>query len=225
LSKAAVPDQKCTSQVKRNRCRPGLLVTTGGRGVLGHAGARLLADLADTVGLGDALSVAIAPPRTRRGGPDRGEVFVDLAVSLADGGETISDLAVLGDQPGLFGEVASAPTAWRTLEAVDAAALVRIGEARTEARAAAWAAGADAGFYVIDIDGTLIASHSDKAGAAPTYKRAATGSIPSWRSSTPPARPSPGCCDRATPGRGQPLTMSPFLTPPSPSCPLTRPAR
>ena len=157
--------------MKRNRRRPGLLVTTGGRGVVGHAGARLLADLADTVGLGDALSVAMAPTRTRRGGHDRGEVLVDLAVTLADGGETISDLAVLRDQPALFGEVASTPTAWRTLEAVDDAALARIGEARAEARAAAWAAGADPGFYVIDIDGTLIGSHSDKAGAAPTYKR------------------------------------------------------
>ena len=34
-----------------------------------------------------------------------------------------------------------------------------------------WAAGADPGFYVIDFDGTLITAHSDKEGAAPTYKR------------------------------------------------------
>jgi hypothetical protein len=147
------------------------MVTTGGRGVVGHAGARLLADLADTLGLGEALSVAMAPTRTRRGGHDRGGVLVDLAVTVADGGETISDLAVLADQAGLFGEVASIPTAWRALEAVDTVALARIAEARAEARAAAWAAGADPGFYVIDIDGTLIGSHSDKQGAAPTYKR------------------------------------------------------
>jgi hypothetical protein len=44
----------------------------------------------------------------------------DLAVSIADGGETITELAVLRDQPDLFGRVASTPTAWRTLEAVDA---------------------------------------------------------------------------------------------------------
>ena len=35
----------------------------------------------------------------------------------------------------------------------------------------AWAAGADPGFYVLDFDGTLIGSHSDKQGAAPTYKK------------------------------------------------------
>jgi hypothetical protein len=34
-----------------------------------------------------------------------------------------------------------------------------------------WAAGGDPGFYVIDFDGTLIRSHSEKEGAAPNYKR------------------------------------------------------
>jgi hypothetical protein len=142
-------------------------VTTGGKGVVGHAGARLLGDVADLVGLSDALSFAMAPTKSRPRGHDRGGVVVDLAVMLADGGETISDLAVLRDQPELFGEVASTPTAWRTLEAIDDAALSRINTARAEARAVAWAAGADPGFYVIDIDGTLIGSHSDKQGAAP----------------------------------------------------------
>ncbi len=90
---------------------------------------------------------------------------------IADGGTAISDLAVLRDQPSLFGEVASTPTAWRTLEAIDDAALGRIAAARAAARRRVWAAGADPGFYVIDFDATLITSHSDKAGAAPTYKR------------------------------------------------------
>jgi hypothetical protein len=129
--------------VKRNRRRPGLKVTTGGKGVVGHAGARLLSDLADTLGLGEALSAAVGSTRVRRGGHDRGEVLVDLAVMLADGGETLSDLAVLRDQPELFGEVASTPTAWRTLAAIDEEVLAQIAEARAEARAAAWAAGVD----------------------------------------------------------------------------------
>ena len=43
--------------------------------------------------------------------------------------------------------------------------------ARAAARKKVWAAGADPGFYVIDFDGTLITAHSDKEGAAPTYKR------------------------------------------------------
>ena len=69
------------------------------------------------------------------------------------------------------GQVASVPTAWRTLEAIDEGVLVRIDHARAEARRAAWAAGLDPGFYVIDIDGTLIDAHSDKEEAMPTYKR------------------------------------------------------
>jgi hypothetical protein len=49
--------------VKPNRRRPGLKVTMGGRGLVNHAGARLLADLADGVGLSGALSAAMAPTK------------------------------------------------------------------------------------------------------------------------------------------------------------------
>ena len=153
-----------------NPTRPRVSVTTGGKGVVAHAGARLLCDLADELGLAEALSEAMAPTKSRRRGWDRGRVLVDLAVAIADGAKTISDLRVLRNQPGLFGEVASLPTTWRTLEAIDDAALGRIATARAEARRAAWEAGADPGFYVIDIDATLLTAHSEKHGAAPTYK-------------------------------------------------------
>jgi len=145
-------------------------VTTGGRGAVAHAGARLLCDLADDLGLTDGLSAAMAPTKQRRRGHDRGHVLVDLAVALADGATAISDLRALANQPALFGEVASVPTAWRTLEAIDAAARERIAGARAQARRQAWAAGMDPGFYVIDIDGTLVNAHSEKEQAAPTYK-------------------------------------------------------
>ena len=157
--------------VKRNRRRPRTKFTGDGTGIVNHVGARLIADLADEVGLTSALSAAMAPTKQRRRGHDRGEVLVDVAVMLADGGKRISDLATLREQPDLFGEVASHPTVWRTLEAVDADALERIKLARAQARKSAWAAGADPGFYVIDIDATLIGAHSDKEHAAPTYKR------------------------------------------------------
>jgi hypothetical protein len=166
-----IPSQEGTSEVKRNPTRPRLKVTADGRGVVAHAGARVLSDLADELGLTGGLSDAMAPTKRRRRGHDRGQVLVDLAVAIADGAETISDLAVLRDQPDLFGEVASTPTAWRTLEAVDDAALERIAAARAGARAEAWASGADPGFYVVDFDATLVGSHSEKEGAAPDYKR------------------------------------------------------
>ncbi|MBI2983627.1 MAG: IS1380 family transposase [Chloroflexi bacterium] len=156
--------------MKGTQRRPSLVVTTGGRGIVAHAGARLLCDLADRLGLSRGLSAAMAPTKRRDRGHDRGKVLVDLAVALADGATAISDLRALAGQPALFGEVASVPTAWRTLDAVDAAALGRIERARAQARRRAWAAGMDPGFYVIDIDGTLVGAHSDKEGAAPTYK-------------------------------------------------------
>ena len=156
--------------MKRTHRRPGLVVTSGGRGVVAHAGARLLCDLAERLGLSDGLSAAMAPTKQRRRGHDRGRVLVDLAVALADGATAISDLRVLANQPALFGAVASVPTAWRTLESIDGAALERIAAARAQARARAWAAGMDPGFSVIDIDGTLVNAHSDKEQAAPTYK-------------------------------------------------------
>ena len=157
--------------VKRSCARPNLKYAPTGKGVVNHAGARLLADVAEGVGLTDALSDAMAVTRRRKGGHDRGKVLTDLAVMLADDGKSISDLCTLRDQPRLFGEVASTPTAWRTLEAVDGSVIDRINEARATARARAWAAGADPGFYVIDIDATRVGVHSEKEDAKPTYKR------------------------------------------------------
>jgi hypothetical protein len=67
-----------------------------------------------------------------------GRVAVHLAVMLADGGETNSDLAVLRDQAGLFGPVASDPTAWRLLSDVDGVMLDRLRDARARARERVW---------------------------------------------------------------------------------------
>jgi len=41
-------------------------------------------------------------------------VLTDLAVMIADGGETIADIAVLADQRGLHGSVGSSATCWRS---------------------------------------------------------------------------------------------------------------
>jgi hypothetical protein len=159
-------------------------VTADGRGVASHAGSRLLADLADVCGLTAAFSEALALLRQRRAGHDRGRVLVDLAVMLADGGEAISDLAVLRDQPELFGSVASTATAWRVLDAVDDAALASLRRARAVARDRLWLQRDDCGAglpaasaggrvlpgLVFDLDASLIEVHSDKESAAPTFK-------------------------------------------------------
>ena len=151
--------------------RPRLQVTADGRGIVNHAGARLLCDLADVVGLTESLGEAMGGTTSRRPIHDRGRMLVDVAVMLADGGVCVSDLAAFGTQPELFGEVASVPTAWRVIQAMQEETLSVIEQARAAARRRAWAAGADPGFYVLDLDATLVGSHTEKEGAAPTYKR------------------------------------------------------
>jgi len=158
-------------RTKRARRRPPLKVTADGRGVVSHAGTRLLADMAERSGLGADLSGAFASKlkRSRRHAP--GDVLVDLAVTLADGGECVSDLKVLRNQPGLFGEVASQPTAWRVLDSIDEATLAKLQAGRAASRARVWAAGLAPAKITLDFDATPVNVHSDKENAAPTYKR------------------------------------------------------
>jgi len=171
--------------VKATRTRPKIIVSADGRGVVGHAGARLLADVADVTGLTSAVSEALAGLRQRQGGHDPGRVAVDVAVMLADGGVAIADLAVLRDQPGLFGPVASDPTAWRVLSDVDSDALVRLRTARARARELAWAqaaetrsalpastaAGQPVPGLVLDLDASIVLCHSEKESASKTWKK------------------------------------------------------
>ena len=116
-------------------------------------------------------------------GADPAKVLLDLAVTLAAGGDCLADIAVLRAEPGLFGQIASDPTVSRTIDrlaAAPAAALRAIHTARAQARATAWRLAGDrapdhgidaSSPLVIDIDATLITAHSDKEGAAPTFKR------------------------------------------------------
>jgi hypothetical protein len=99
----------------------------------------LLADLADRTGLRERFGDALAGSRVRRSGHDPGRVLTDLAVMLADGGRCISDLAVLRDQPALFGAVASTATAWRVLDGVDGRVLSPVRSVRALARERLWA--------------------------------------------------------------------------------------
>jgi hypothetical protein len=144
----------------------------------------LLVDLADATGPTAAYSAALGPLRPRGTGHDPGRVATDLAVMLADGGEAIADLAVLRDQAGVFGPVASTPTAWRLLADTDEAALASLRAARASAREVAWMQAAETGEgipaaraggrelpgLVLDLDATLVSCHSEKEQAAPTYK-------------------------------------------------------
>lgn len=146
-------------------------MTADGHGTASHAGTRLLADIAERSGLGADLTRALAPVVKGRRRHQPGEVLVDLALTLADGGECVSDLKTLRDQPGLFGEVASQPTAWRLLDAVDEGALGGLQAARAASRARVWAAGLAPARLTLDFDASLVDVHTEKEQAAPTYKK------------------------------------------------------
>jgi hypothetical protein len=90
---------------------------------------------------------------------------------LADGGDCLTDLGALRDQPVLFGAVASDATAYRCVERLDASMLSRLREARAEARARVWKVAGAPKRVILDIDATLLTAHSEKEGAAGTYKR------------------------------------------------------
>jgi Transposase DDE domain group 1 len=94
----------------------GLEVSGDGTGIVSHAGIGLLRHLADKTGLTRGLSAALATGRLVQ--HDRGRVLADVACAIADGARGFSDFRVLADQGELFGQVASVPTVYRTLEEI-----------------------------------------------------------------------------------------------------------
>jgi Transposase DDE domain group 1 len=83
------------------------------------------------------------------------------------------DLRAVRDQQVLFGPVASDATAFRVIDAIarDPALLERLRAARARAREHAWSAGVAPERIIVDVDATLITAHSEKQGAAGTFKR------------------------------------------------------
>ncbi|MCA1700491.1 MAG: IS1380 family transposase [Actinobacteria bacterium] len=147
-------------------------VTADGEGLVSHAGSALLAQVADKTGLTRALSQELEPLRKRRSGHAPGRVVADLAVMLADGGDCLADLRAVRDQAPLFGEVASDSTAFRVIDAVasDPQGIESLRVAHARARARAWKLAGAPKRLTIDLDATLIGAHSDKEGAAGTFK-------------------------------------------------------
>ena len=147
-------------------------VTADGSGLVSHAGAALLGQVADKLWLTSALSVRLAGLKQRRRGHDPGVVIRDLAVMLADGGECVSDLGATRDQDALFGKVASDSTAFRTVERIAGTPglLDAVRDAHARARARFWEVHGAPERLTIDVDATLITAHSEKEKAAGNYK-------------------------------------------------------
>lgn len=183
------------------------VLDAAGNGVVSHAGAVLLADTARTLGLDRELSAAFGPWRRPMAVHDPGKIVLDLAITLAIGGDCLADIAQLRAEPSVFGHVASDPTVSRlitTLAGDASRALVAINTARAAVRARAWKmAGADAPDHacdadnpvIVDLDATLVTAHSDKELAAPNFKRGFG------------FHPLVAFVDHQAEGTGEPLTM------------------
>jgi Transposase DDE domain group 1 len=176
---------------KRSGFYPCSAVDTAGSQVVSQAGGVLLTETVRAVGLDRALSDALGRWRHPHAVHDPAKIVLDLAVALALGGDCLADIALLRAEPGVYGRVASDPTVSRTLDrlADDAVAALRaIYTARAAARARAWELAADHAPdhdihrdrpLIIDVDATLVTAHSDKEGAAPTFKKG-FGHHPLW---------------------------------------------
>lgn len=154
-----------------SRHLPSFSVAGDARGLVNHAGSAALHELARRLGYTSTLAAGLDPLRGDRALHGTGQVLTDLAVCIADGGDGLSDLRTLQDQPDLFGRVASVPTASRVVRALTEAALPHLREARRHLRAEAWRRVGPPQQVVLDIDATLVTVHSKKEQAAGTFKR------------------------------------------------------
>src|SRR5450631_1831720 len=186
---------------------PRIQVDTTNSGAVGQAGGVLLTETIAAAGLGPAMSAALSGWRKPLAVHDPAKVVLDLAVTMALGGDCLADIALLRSEPGLYGSVASDATVSRTITALAAdapAALAAIDTARAAGRARAWkVAGVHAPDHgasartplIVDLDATLVGSHSEKELAAPTYKRG-FGFHPLW-----------SFLDHGAAGTGEPLSV------------------
>jgi hypothetical protein len=155
-------------------------------------------------GLGRGLSEGLERWRAPRALHDPGKIVADLAAAVAVGGDCLADIAVLREQPGLAGPVASDPVVSRLVASLAAdlpRALKAIRAARAAARERAWALAGDAapgsgdGPVTVDLDATIVIAHSEKEEASPTWKK------------TFGFHPMTAWADHGQDGNGEPLAL------------------
>ncbi len=86
---------------------PRVQLDTTASGAVGQAGGVLLTEAIAATGLGPELSTALGPWRKPFAVHDPGKVLLDLAVTLALGGDCLADVALLRAEPGIYALVAS----------------------------------------------------------------------------------------------------------------------
>ena len=147
-----------------------LQIAADQEGLVSRSGSVLVVELAARLGLERELSRGLGQLFKRRPLHDPGRVVVDLATMLIDGGDCVSDLGALAEQPDLFGRVASQSTATRLLYALGEEERAAIRAARRSARERAWALGARPATVTLDFDAQLLECHTEKEGGGPHRK-------------------------------------------------------
>ena len=166
----------------RTRVFPFVPVTFTGQSLISHAGLHVLTGFMDALGFGglcDNRLGQFVPSGARH---HAGKLLGSLAAMLAAGGEHVTDLDMLRSSPGVFGPVPSNATVSRFFERTVANPEIFAYGFETlsrELRSRAWDAAAKrspaaratpAEPLIIDLDATLVTSHSDKENVAGTYK-------------------------------------------------------
>ena len=189
-AKARAKQRRRRQRIERRTIRWAhrLELTTGITGLIDSVGAPLLRLLAEQTGLRPGLSTAVARLRPDfLPGHDRGQVLTDMAVALALGAVSVGGaVRTLAASRAVLDTVASTPTMWRAITEIDDRALEAITTARARQRRRVWghlsrrpegfpwvevAGRVWEGWIVLDVDASLVETHSDKQGSAPTYKK------------------------------------------------------
>ncbi|MFF3672325.1 IS1380 family transposase [Microtetraspora malaysiensis] len=163
-------------------------------GLVPAAGVPLLRLFAEKSGVRGHASTALLAPGFHPG-RDRGQVLVDVAIGLAMGATSVSAaMDTTAGATAVTGAVASGVTAWRLFsDELDPVMLGRLARSRAAHRRRMWSllAARPGGFprvsvaghvwdgwIVLDVDASLVESHSEKEGAAATYKKHVFGLHP-----------------------------------------------
>jgi hypothetical protein len=180
--------------------------------VVAQADSVLLAETVCKSGPDTAISTALTSWRKRRAVHDPGKILLDVALTVALGGDCLADVGMLRAEPAMFGPVASDPTISRLVDALATSgpkALAAIRGARSdEHRRVRELAGASSpaadGEVIVDLDGVLVLAHPEKQDTTAPRKKtfghrplltfvdhAQAGPGSRWRPCRGPATPAP----------------------------------
>lgn len=161
---------------------PAVPVATSGQALVSHAGLNVLTSFVDALGFNRLCEDRLGQFVKARASYRPGAILGSLALMLAAGGEHVSDLDILRSSPGVFGKITSNSTISRFFERTVANPDLfdygfqtlsrelrsRVWEAAGDRNPALTATAVDP--LILDLDATLVTSHSDKEQAVGTYK-------------------------------------------------------